>query len=341
MAAGPSVEDSIAAIERTQQDLQEQAQLTIAANLEQLSVLQQRLEEDRARLAKQQRRTRSAQPAALNAADIEQQRVLETEVNELRRRRDTARDANTRTERKLAVAVEECERLQHILDTPAGTAFPARSARAAPKLTPSERLDASLRNIGGGMRAGPAGAAMRASLQSSSARGIAGGGVSLAASGGALADRLAMEKRERELAAAEERLAQAALKRDTYEHMAARLRLEKLSFDPRFNAAYAELQRERKRAASLRIASTEANQAMSNAEIVRRRTESRIAKQQASEKAALAEQQAVRGWPSTPHLWVALPLSARCWLARAHPDADGSTLACADAAGHAAVRAPF
>ena len=74
-AAGENVHESIAELEKSQQELQEASSATIAANLEQLTALQQRLEVDRARLAKTQRRTK-VQAVTLNAADVEQQRVL-------------------------------------------------------------------------------------------------------------------------------------------------------------------------------------------------------------------------------------------------------------------------
>ena len=292
--AEATVEESIAALEKSQQELQDASAATIAANLQQLTALQQRLEEDRARLAKQQKRTRAGAVPVLNAADIEQQRVLETEVNELRRRRDNARDGNARQSRKLATIFEECERLQHILDTPAGTAFPPKSARAQARLTPSERLEASMSTLGASMRAGPAGSALRAGLHGGnlSARSTTSAhGAAPPQSGAAIADRLAMERQERELHVAEAKLAAAQLKRDTYLHMRDRLTHEKLSFDPRFNAKYAELQRERKRVAKLRIVSTEATQAMANAESVRRATERKVAVKQQKEKDLLAQQQ--------------------------------------------------
>jgi hypothetical protein len=289
------VDGQIQAIEAQQAELQKSSSIIIAQNLEQLTALQQQLEEDRSRLARQQRRTRGT--PALNTADIEQQRGLEIEVNELRRRRDNARDANIQSDRRLGQIMTECDRLQHHLNTPAGTPYPCKSTRpsSAKAATPSERLERGLAAFGGlMMRAGPAGSAMRAGAGGAcSARpSSAGSAVNLAASGGALADRMEQEREDAELAAAELRLARAQLRRDTYEHMAARLRAEKQSFDPRFAERYAELQRERKRVAQMRISQSEAVQAHANAEALRRKTEQRIALRQRKEKALLAEQQA-------------------------------------------------
>lgn len=283
-----NIDAQIAALEKSTADLQMTSSKTIAANLEHLSSLQRQLEEDRARLAKQQRRVKTAAP--LNFADVEQQRALEVEVNELRKRRDNARDANRQTERRLAMLLEQTERLQHHLSTPEGTPYPVHSARGRDGgKSPAARLDEGLRSLGGSMRAGPAGAAMRASLGT---RPNTASGAMLADSKAALLDQQAREKQQRELDAAEARLARAQLRRDTYQHMAERLRYEKQEWDPRFQAAYGELQREKKRVAQLRIANGEAVQSNANAEAVRRRTERRIAQAQAKQKALLAEQQA-------------------------------------------------
>ena len=286
-----SIDDAIAALEASQQKLQETSSETIAANLEQLAALQKRLEEDRARLAKQQRRTRGGINPTLNVADVEQQRVMEGEVNELRRRRDTAREANVQAERALAKTLEDCERFQFILDTPAGTPFPPKSAAAmrTPRLTPSQRLEAGLRNLGGSMKAGLPPPPRPRRAQTRQRPSTMGG---LQETGAAIADRLENQRLEMELQKAENKLASATLRRDTYEHMAQRLRLEKQSFDPRFNAAYAELQRERKRVAQLRVAASAATQELSNAEQTRRSTERKVASRQKAEKALLAEQQA-------------------------------------------------
>ena len=107
-----------------------------------------------------------------------------------------------------------------------------------------------------------------------------------------MADRMQQAKEARALAAAEEKLAAAAHRRDTYEFMAQRLRLEKQAFDPRFAQAQSELVRERKRVEQLRIMSTDAVQAHANAEQARRATEKRVAQRQQRERAALREQQA-------------------------------------------------
>ena len=63
-----NIDAQIAALEKSTADLQMTSSKTIAANLEHLSSLQRQLEEDRARLAKQQRRVKTAAP--LNFADV-------------------------------------------------------------------------------------------------------------------------------------------------------------------------------------------------------------------------------------------------------------------------------
>ena len=117
----------------------------------------------------------------LNMADVEQHRVLEVEVNELRRRRDNARDANRRTEQRLALLLEQTERLQHHLSTPEGTPYPVHTARSrGDGKTPDARLEEGLRSLSASMRAGPAGAAMRRPGSAASSRPGSASGASLA-----------------------------------------------------------------------------------------------------------------------------------------------------------------
>lgn len=263
---------------------------TIAANLEQLTALERQLGEDRSKLMRRQRRTCSA--VSLNSADIEQQHTLEMEVNELRRRRDTALDGNHQTERQLSGVLEQVERLQYHLDTPEGTPLPPRSARDA-RRTPAERIEIGMRAVSASMRAGPAGAALRPVSTSAGRPSSAGSAINLATtSGGALADLERQRKEDFDISATELRLYNAQHRRDSYEHMAARLRREKQDFDPRFAVKRAELQRHKKRAAQLRIDAGKAVQAHTNAEMVKRSTERKIALRQRHEKALLAEQQA-------------------------------------------------
>jgi len=232
----------------------EEAHRIIAANLEHLTTLQQQLNEDRLRLSRQQRRSRrSLQP--LNATDVEQHGMLSAEVNELRRRQDMAHGANELTERRIQKTLEDCDVLQKNLQLP---------PRPEPGASPTAR------------------------------RRPASAGARVASSGGGLAEHLQMEEEavERELEAAELKLAKAAQRRDSYEHMAARCRLEEQSFDPRFNFAQAELRRETKRVAQLRIAASDASQDHTNAEAARRSTERQVALLQRQDKEALTQQQA-------------------------------------------------
>jgi len=251
-AAEQSFAEKLILLEQEQQQLEEESQRTIAANLEQLAALQRQLDGQRSRLAKQQRRMRGANQAP-NYAEIEQQRMLESEINEIRRRRDIARDANQQTEKKLQKLAEEAQRLQHMLNTPAETPFgkPMRGGGQS-------RI--------GGSRPQP---------------GVGGAGVEPP-----------LEVIENQLDNAENRLASETLRRETYQHMTLRLKREQVEFDSHYLQLQAALTRERKRAQQLRVNATDAVQAVMNAQTLQRQTEKRVAMKVAIEKQQLSEQQA-------------------------------------------------
>ena len=253
-AAEPSFAERLILLEREQQQLEEESQRTIAANLEQLAALQQQLDGQRSRLARQQRRMRGANQAP-NYAEIEQQRMLESEINEIRRRRDIARDANQQTEKKLQRLAEEAQRLQHMLNTPAETPF-GKSMRGGGQ----SRI--------GGSRPQQSG-------------GVGGAGVEPP-----------LEVIENQLDNAENKLASETLRRETFQHMASRLKREQVEFDSQYLQLQAALTRERKRAQQLRVNATDAVQAVTNAQTLQRQTEKRVAMKVAIEKQQLSEQHA-------------------------------------------------
>ena len=95
----------LAALERNQRSLQEVSQTAIASNLAQISLLQQQLDEQRAGLAAQQKQS-APKPGGPSHSEQARVRLLEEELFELRRKRDGARDANNRSERKLRRLVD-------------------------------------------------------------------------------------------------------------------------------------------------------------------------------------------------------------------------------------------
>ena len=140
-----SARDRLLALEREQYMLQEESQRTINANIEMLFNLQRQLDVQRARLTRSQRRVR-APPVGADLASAEQHKLLETEILELQRRCNMARDANARTVKRIATLADESRRLQHVLTTPEGTPYVQPAA-------PPRALPASARTAAGGANA--------------------------------------------------------------------------------------------------------------------------------------------------------------------------------------------